>query len=119
MDAPKAEEPDAAWAEFLRSRQQYHDARGKLLVAHLPWLESIVTKAMRRLPARVNRDEIKSEAVLACLDLLDRYDPTRGAFIPFAKARVVGSIGDWVRRQRMTAREFSLDDLVADHDTSG
>lgn len=116
MDATKAAEIEGLQAEFMRSRQLYHDLRGRLLVQHLPFLDQIVSHALRRLPPRVNRDELRSEVATAMLDLLDRYDG-RVPLTAFARPRLVGAIKDWCRRQRLVAgREFSLDQLIAEHD---
>jgi hypothetical protein len=114
MDDSKAAEIEGLRAEFLRSRQAYHDARGRMLVAHLPWLEVVVGR--ERLPPRVRRDEVKSEAGLAMLGVLDAYDPNRGPLIAYAKIRLVGAIGDWVRRSRVTRAQFSLDELATERD---
>lgn len=116
---PKTADVDKLRAEFLHARQAYHDARGRMLVKYLPWLDAIVSKAMRRLPPRVDRDELRSEAVMAMLGLLDRFDPARASFTTFARPRVVGAIGDWVRRRQLTRAEISLSDLLMENDRSG
>src|SRR4051794_11797332 len=100
MDGTKATDLDPETAAFLRARIAYHEQRGHVLIAHLPWLDRVARRAMSRLPRNVNLDDVKSEAVDAMLNVIEVWDPLRGPLIPFATKRVFGAIADWARRTR-------------------
>ena len=112
-DEPQSAPAEDPLAVFLRTREAYHEARGRLLVSHLPWLDSVVRRVMPRLPSRVPLEEVHSEAVDAFLALVESYDPARGKLTSFAYRRVVGAIADWMRRARKVySVQLSLDELL-------
>jgi DNA-directed RNA polymerase specialized sigma subunit len=119
MDGTKTAQHESSEVELLRTRQAYHDARGRRLVELLPWLRRVARSAMRRLPPRArDEEEILSEAVDEMIGLLDQWDPARAPLEGFALPRVRGRILDWARRkQHVRDEHFSLTDGPLDFDS--
>jgi RNA polymerase sigma factor (sigma-70 family) len=115
-DAPP-DTPDADWAELLRLRKAHAAARSRLIQRYLPWTHGISSAAHARMPARVRRDEVASEARMGLIQAVDRYEGGT-PFEAYARPRVLGAIRDWARR-RLRHPEFSLDDLMTSSDRDG
>jgi RNA polymerase sigma factor for flagellar operon FliA len=62
-----------------------------------------VAAGVRR-PRHLDLDELESHASLGLLDALDRYDPSRGPFEPYAKARMRGAVIDGIREHDRASR---------------
>lgn len=92
---PESSDMDEAWRTFLSTRAQ--SARETLIVNYLPLVTRVARKLGRRLPARVDRDDLTSWGVLGLIDALDRFDPELGKFETFAAPRIRGAILDEIR----------------------
>lgn len=72
--------------------------REELIVNYMPLANKIAWKKHRTTPTCVTIDELKSAAYMGLVDAASRFDPTRGiAFGVYARLRVAGEIGDYLR----------------------
>lgn len=95
--------PDAArelWERWTTSRDTA--ARDSLVRYYWPLVRSVAAGIHR--PRHLDVDELESHASLGLLDALDRYDPTRGPFEPYAKARMRGAVIDGIREHDRASR---------------
>lgn len=73
--------------------------REKMIEAHLTMVDFVVDRMMTQVPVFVNRDDIRSAALMGLLDAANRFDPRRGVlFKTFAERRIRGAVFDEVRR---------------------
>lgn len=85
----------AVWEDFLVNRTQ--PAREALILHYYGLVQRVARKLGRRLPPRVDRDDLVSWGVLGLIDALDRFDPDLGRFETFAAPRIRGAILDEIR----------------------
>ncbi len=79
--------------------------REKMIEAHLSLVDFLVDRMMTQVPAFVNRDDIRSAALMGLLDAAGRFDPRRGVlFKTFAERRIRGAVFDEVRRMDWFSR---------------
>ncbi len=79
--------------------------REKMIEAHLSLVDFLVDRMMTQVPSFVNRDDIRSAALLGLMDAANRFDPRRGVlFKTFAERRIRGSVFDEVRRMDWFSR---------------
>ena len=79
--------------------------REKMIEAHLPLVDFLVDRMLTQVPGFVNRDDIRSAALLGLMDAANRFDPRRGVlFKTFAERRIRGSVFDEVRRMDWFSR---------------
>lgn len=79
--------------------------REKMIEAHLPLVDFLVERMMTQVPGFVNRDDIRSAALMGLLDAASRFDPRRGVlFKTFAERRIRGAVFDDVRRMDWFSR---------------
>ena len=95
-------------------------SRDELVVTHLPLVKFIVDRIASSLPPHLDRDDLRSAAVIGLISAAERFDPTRGVqFKTFAEQRIRGTIMDELRAQdwltrslrdkfKKLEREFSL-----------
>jgi RNA polymerase sigma factor FliA len=88
------------WDAWLQSRDT--GARDALVVKYWPLVRSVAAGVGR--PRHLNLDELESHASLGLLDALDRYDPTKGPFEPYARARMRGAVIDGIREHDRASR---------------
>jgi len=88
------------WATWLRSRDAA--ARDALVARYWSLVRSVAASVGR--PRHLNLDELESHASLGLLDALDRYDPTKGPFEPYARARMRGAVIDGIREHDRASR---------------
>lgn len=81
--------------------------REKMIEAHLSLVDFLVDRMMTQVPAFVNRDDIRSAALMGLMDAANRFDPRRGVlFKTFAERRIRGSVFDEVRRMDWFSRSL-------------
>ena len=95
----------------------------ELVETHLPLVGYAVAEVASRLPHHVDKDDLRSAAMLALVQAAQSFDPQRGVpFALFAKSRLRGAIidelrgRDWVTRgARVRARQRAQaeDELAA------
>lgn len=79
--------------------------REKMIEAHLSLVDFLVERMMTQVPSFVNRDDIRSAALMGLLDAASRFDPRRGVlFKTFAERRIRGAVFDEVRRMDWFSR---------------
>jgi RNA polymerase sigma factor for flagellar operon FliA len=79
--------------------------REKMIEAHLTLVDFLVDRMMNQVPAFVNRDDIRSAALMGLFDAASRFDPRRGVlFKTFAERRIRGAVFDEVRRMDWFSR---------------
>lgn len=95
-------------------------SRDELVVTHLPLVKFIVDRIASSLPPHLDRDDLRSAAVIGLISAAERFDPGRGVqFKTFAEQRIRGTIMDELRAQdwltrslrdkfKKLEREFSL-----------
>src|SRR5262249_13094760 len=82
-----------------RSRPRKDDKRQReeLVEAFLPLVRLIAERIHRRLPPGMDLESLVQAGVMGLLEALDRYDPARGAFHPYARYRIQGEIMEYLR----------------------
>ena len=81
--------------------------RDELVVSHLPLVKFIVDRIASSLPPHLDRDDLRSAAVLGLISAAERFDPTRGVqFKTFAEQRIRGTIMDELRAQDWLTRSL-------------
>lgn len=79
--------------------------RDELVVSHLPLVKFIVDWIASSLPPHLDRDDLRSAAVIGLISAAERYDPSRGVqFKSFAEQRIRGNIMDELRAQDRLTR---------------
>lgn len=79
--------------------------REKMIETHLSLVDFLVDRMMTQVPGFVNRDDIRSAALVGLMDAANRYDPRRGVlFKTFAERRIRGAVFDEVRRMDWFSR---------------
>jgi RNA polymerase sigma factor (sigma-70 family) len=73
------------------------NAAHALIENHMTIANLIAWDWARRLPRRIDIDELKSAAYMGLVDAATRYDSNYGEFMAFARPRVNGSILDYLR----------------------
>jgi RNA polymerase sigma factor FliA len=112
---------EALWQRWTRDGDA--SARDRLVLAYTPLVRYLATRKLRELPGHCELDDLVSCGLVALLEAVDRFDPTRGAsFEHYAWTRVQGAIVDELRRIDWAARsvrreqrriELTHDALVA------
>ena len=109
---PVAEDTQALWREFRRTRDQ--KIRDRLILTYAPLVKYVAGRLGSGLPAHVDDDDLVSYGLLGLIGAIERYDPGRDIkFETYAIARIKGSIidelraMDWVPRSvRSRARDI-------------
>jgi RNA polymerase sigma factor FliA len=82
-------------------------SRDELVVSHLPLVKFIVDRIAASLPPHLDRDDLRSAAVIGLISAAERFDPTRGVqFKTFAEQRIRGTIMDELRAQDWLTRSL-------------
>ena len=82
-------------------------SRDELVVAHLPLVKFIVDRIASSLPPHLDRDDLRSAAVIGLISAAERFDPSRGVqFKTFAEQRIRGTIMDELRAQDWLTRSL-------------
>lgn len=79
--------------------------REKMIETHLSLVDFLVDRMMNQVPGFVDREDIRSAALMGLMDAASRFDPRRGVlFKTFAERRIRGSVFDEVRRMDWFSR---------------
>lgn len=82
-------------------------SRDELVVSHLPLVKFIVDRIASSLPPHLDRDDLRSAAVIGLISAAERFDPARGVqFKTFAEQRIRGTIMDELRAQDWLTRSL-------------
>ena len=116
-----ADEAEALWRSWHESGDMH--ARDRLVLAHMPIPRWLATRKVRSLPTQYEVEDLVSCGMVALLESVDLFDPSRGAaFDQYAWTRVSGAIADELRRldwasrserQELRRIEDARDDLTA------
>lgn len=105
---PRNSEIQELWDRFTDSTLGYPaalgygtmdmEARGELILKHVPLARYVVGQSALGLPATVDREDLMSYAIEGVIDALDKYDAFRGnEFATYAILRIRGEITDGLR----------------------
>ena len=96
-------EAEALWRAWSTTNDK--SARDRLVLAYSPMVNFLAAKKVRELPAQCELDDLVSHGLIALIEAIDRFDPTKGAsFEQYAWTRVSGAIMDELRRQDWASR---------------
>ena len=91
---------------YEQEPQAYPD-RNELVVSHLPLVKFLVDRIASALPPHLDRDDLRSAAVIGLISAAERFDPARGVmFKTFAEQRIRGTIMDELRSQDWLTRSL-------------
>jgi RNA polymerase sigma factor for flagellar operon FliA len=98
-----ASEAEALWRNWKERRDA--GSRDKLVLAYAPMVRYIASRKVRELPAHCDLDDLASAGLVALMEAIDRFDPTKGAtFEQYAWTRVAGALLDELRKQDWASR---------------
>jgi len=91
-----------------------NEERERLILEHMPRVDSLARRIHRRLPRSVAVDDLVSAGTLGLISAVDGFDPARGVKLStYAEYKIRGAILDslrrldWApRRERLRAREM-------------
>lgn len=90
------ESTEALWRRYVLTRDL--NTRNELITRYASIVRAHGARLGRRLPARVQMDEITSAAFDGLIAAVEMFDPARGIkFETYATTRIVGAVGDWLR----------------------
>jgi len=96
-------EAEALWRAWHVDRDKA--ARDRLVLAYSPMVEYVASRKVRELPTHAELDDLVSYGLVALIEAVDRFDPTKGAtFEQYAWTRVAGALMDELRRQDWASR---------------
>jgi RNA polymerase sigma factor FliA len=82
-------------------------SRDELVVSHLPLVKFIVDRIASSLPPHLDREDMRSAAVIGLISAAERFDPARGVqFKTFAEQRIRGTSMDELRAQDWLTRSL-------------
>jgi RNA polymerase sigma factor for flagellar operon FliA len=98
-----AQEAEDLWRAFMDRND--HAARDRLVLAYSPMVRHLAARKTRELPAHWDVEDLVSCGLIALMEAILRFDPSRGAsFEQYAWTRVSGAFGDELRRQDWCTR---------------
>lgn len=72
--------------------------KDKIIAFMLPKIKAIAINLKSTLPENIEVEDLIQEGIIALLNLVDKYDPSRGAtFYTFSLKRIKGSMYDYLR----------------------
>jgi RNA polymerase sigma factor for flagellar operon FliA len=96
-------EAETLWRNWTERRDVR--SRDRLVVAYAPMVRYLATRKVRELPAHCELDDLASSGLVALMEAVDRFDPTKGAtFEQYVWTRISGSLVDELRRQDWASR---------------
>src|SRR6201993_3882452 len=99
------ESPDSSAATTLDTDANSEGAFQRLLENHLPLVRSIVERMRRKLPSKIEADELYSIGVTGLVAAARNYRPSReSSFASYASTRIRGAILDELRRMDWMSR---------------
>lgn len=79
--------------------------RNELVASHLSLVRFVVDRIASTLPPHLDRDDLKSAAMVGLISAAERFEPSRGVqFRTFAEQRIRGSVMDELRTQDWLSR---------------
>src|ERR1700719_4847925 len=97
--------PDSLAATALDTHDSSDVAFQRLLENHLPLVRSIVERMRRKLPSKIEADELYSIGVTGLVAAARNYRPSReSSFASYATTRIRGAILDELRRMDWMSR---------------
>lgn len=91
-----AREAEALWRAWKTKGDR--DARDRLVLSYTPMVTYIASRKIREVPDHLELDDVVSCGVIALIESIDRFDPSKGAtFEQYAWRRVAGAIMDELR----------------------
>jgi RNA polymerase sigma factor FliA len=98
-----ASEAETLWRNWKERRDSR--SRDTLVVAYAPMVRYIASRKVRELPSHCDLDDLASAGLVALMEAIDRFDPTKGAsFEQYAWTRVAGALLDELRKQDWASR---------------
>ncbi|OIJ09927.1 RNA polymerase subunit sigma [Anaerobacillus arseniciselenatis] len=92
------EKDDLVWKRWIEERD--NDACDELIRTYLPLVDYHVQRVSVGLPRNVNKEDLRSHALLGLYDALEKFDTTRDLkFDTYASFRIRGSIIDGLRQE--------------------
>jgi RNA polymerase sigma factor for flagellar operon FliA len=80
-------------------------ARDQIILAHLGYAALTVRRAVPRIPATIDKEDLEAEACLALIKAVDRFDPDRGTeFKTYAIALMRGAVLEYLRAEDWVPR---------------
>ncbi len=96
-------EAEILWRAWHTKKDQA--ARDRLVLSYTPMVTYLASRKVRELPSHCELDDLASAGLVALIEVVDRFDPAKGAtFEQFAWTRVAGAIMDELRRQDWASR---------------
>jgi RNA polymerase sigma factor (sigma-70 family) len=101
-------------------RQRLDAAKERLILEHLPLVERMVGRRVRRMRPD-HLEDARAAATLGLVEAVARFRPEEGDFVTLASIRIHGAITDWQRANRLIpirrshrgiAAFDSLDDMI-------
>jgi RNA polymerase sigma factor for flagellar operon FliA len=94
---------EALWNAWRTRKDK--SSRDRLVFAYTPMVRYLASRKARELPAHCELDDLVSQGLVALIEAIDRFDPSKGAtFEQYAWTRVAGAVIDELRRQDWASR---------------
>jgi RNA polymerase sigma factor for flagellar operon FliA len=98
-----AQQAEGLWRAWTTRRDTA--ARDRLVLSYTPMVRYLAAKKVRELPSHCELDDLASAGLVALIEAVDRFAPSKGAtFEQYAWTRVSGAIMDDLRRQDWASR---------------
>ncbi len=94
---------------MLTNREQ------NLVLAHLPFADSLAKSKFRNTPPQVSLDDLKSAAYMGLVDAAGRYD-WKSDFKNFARWRILGEMQDYLRSLRWDCHNIKVESISDNFD---
>jgi RNA polymerase sigma factor for flagellar operon FliA len=96
-------EAEQLWRNWKERRDT--SSRDRLVLSYAPMVRYIAARKVRELPAHCELDDLASSGIVALMEAVDRFDPTKGAsFEQYAWTRVAGALVDDLRKHDWASR---------------
>lgn len=100
MQTEQRKGEDAGKLLDVYKKQGGRELRDSLIVQYLPLVRSAAVQLRNMAGTLLEQEDLVSQGVLALMDCLERYDPSKGAkFETYAFLRIRGSMIDYIRSQ--------------------
>src|SRR6476660_1265380 len=100
---PTASTAEALWRAWIQNKDVA--ARDRLVLSYAPMVKYLACRKIRELPAHCELDDLVSCGLVALIQAVERFDPSRGvAFAQYAAMRITGAIVDELRRNDWASR---------------
>jgi RNA polymerase sigma factor for flagellar operon FliA len=97
------QQAEALWRAWTTKKDK--SARDQLVLAYSPMVRYLASRKVREIPSHCELDDLVSHGLVALIEAVDRFNPTKGAtFEQYAWTRVAGAVIDELRRQDWAPR---------------